>query len=623
MTNFKRASSLILTVITLAFLISCKDDEPSGPAGALGKSFNLAIDKVTSSLAYSLLVSPDGTKILASMVYNNTELYYSTDGGTTFTRTAEGMFLHNFLDIDNQGNILTDDDRVFNNGTFVNSVSTFDKLILGSNGKLFSYNANSGAIKYSEAGTITAFTDLTLPATSTPGAAYYVMRAAGKGLLYLEVKSGTVKAFILDESTMQWNDAVTFTYDYQTLNACGTLSRYERFAYSGSNIITVKGCTGLALLDLTNSNTTYINFPDVEEIVDTDIRDGQLFIDSKKQVYFTARSYADISNMVVHKYDGSSWTSIDGFIPMENSVSNLATDQAGHIYYNTSNGAGESVKGTVKVDVDNNTKTGLALPTTSLVITDAAGTGNDHLMIVVGSELYDYDISQHKATHMGLTAISHINVLSDGRFVAGGNDHVYISTDDGKNWTETKNLFSSVDATKGNASVTRSRIINGKIVMTGVYQYYYDNLSLGVRQTRYDDIAIEFSNASAMLPYQFPADFLPSAIGPDGIVYGIALFVNEFGTTTDRYELKPGTAPERLETKGISPQIVTDEGLQLAISPKQSGGAFEIVSRSSSTGEWASTNTTLPGTFTGENLLRQSGDKLVYVHQTEVYLSGN
>ena len=622
--QFLKPTALI--ILSFLIIISCKEDDPSGAEGALGKQFNLALGQVTSSLATSILVSADGTKIFVSTSPTGGPYYYSADGGKTFTQ-KENIYLRYATYIDNQGNILTSDKYLFVNSA-ATTVTSFDELILGDNGKIFSYNQNSGTIKYKNISS-GDFTAVTMPITPTPGSGgstYYCKKAPGKGLLFIDVSGSgtrTVKAFLLDEVTMMWSTH-TLTFDTNSINNCTTLNRFERFAYLGSNIVTVKGCTGTAMLDLATSNTTYLNYPNIENAIDTDLRDGQIFLDNKKQVYIVVGTYADLNKKFVYRYNGTTWSQLDGYVALSQ-LPVFTADQAGNIYYNASDGAGESIQGAVKINVTTNEKTPLALPLVKLNITDAAAISSNTLLVVVEGRLYEHDITGNTITKMSLSDINHINVLSDGRLLAGGPDKVYLSSDDGKSWTETKKVFSSVDATKAGFAVTRSRIVNGKIMLTGVYSYTYNNLSLGITQNKYDNVVVEFDGSgTTKLSYQFPSDFLPSAIGPDATIYGVALFVSEFGTISDVYELKQNVTPERLKMPKGSPQIVTDDGLQMSVLNAKTGGGYEVVTRGSSGEDWASTNTPLPaGSGSGTLVLRQSGDRLVFIHDTEVYVSGN
>ena len=631
MTTFIRRCTRYSSLLTFTILLltSCKEDERVGPEGALGKSFNLAVPSITSSIAYSLLVSSDGTKIFSATQANNSGFYYSSDGGKTF-KQIDNIYLNSATAIDNNGNILLSNAQIFTNGAIA-SMNSFDQLILGDNGKVFSYNQNSAIIKQR---TISGgdFTTVTTPFSATPGSGgstYYALKAPGKGLLFLDVSGSvtatrTVKAYLLDEASLTWTNA-TVTFNSGTLNTCNNLNRFERFTYAGNNTLTVKGCTGTALIDLTTTNATNLTYPPIENVIDTDLRDGQIFVDNKKQVYIIAGSYDDLTRKYAYKFDGTQWAQVDGFLAL-NTTSVFAADQAGNIYFNSVKGAGESLKGAVKMNVNTGTQTGLTLPTTGLTISDAATIGNDHVLVAVEGTLYDYDVVSGTKISTALKDINHINVLSDGRWLAGGTNHLYLSGDNGKNWIETKNIFSSIDPKMGSAAVYKSRIINNRIVINGVHKYLYYNLSLGVEQKKYDNIMIEFDGQTATkLSYQFPPDFLVSSLGPDGTAYGTALFVSEFGTVVDRYDLKENVTPERLKNGGITPQEITDSGLQMTINNTKDGLGFEVVTRGSSAEDWASSNTPLPGgagSYDGLQI-RLSGDKVLFIRQSEVYLSGN
>jgi hypothetical protein len=397
---------------------------------------------------------------------------------------------------------------------------------------------------------------------------------------------------------------------------------FTKFTYAGNNIITVKGCSGVAVVDLSTSDKTEITFPDIEHLIYTDIRDGQIFVDDKKQVYFAAGTYEDLSRKFVYKYNGTGWSVLEGYYPV-GTMSVFAADQAGNIYYNASDGAGESIRGAVKIKVTSHERKALSLPLNQLLITDAAAISNNTLLLIVEGDLYEHDITAGTTVKTSLSGVNHINILSDGRLLAGGADVVYLSSDEGKSWAGTTKVFSSVDATKDAAAVSRSRIVNGKIILDGVYAYFYDNLTLGLRQSKYDNVAVEFDGGkSTKLPYTFPGDFQPQAIGTDGVIYGFAVLQFDFQSVTDVYELKPNVASDRLP-EGTSPQVIADSGLQMSVRGAQNGG-LEVMTRNSSSEEWKSTNTPLPALSSGGSVdLRLSGDRLLVIHGTELYISGN
>ena len=625
--KFSAAFIRIMIVICLFSGVSSCDNEedPHGPESALGESFTQIVDGLTNSFARSVIISADGSKILA-VPHGSNAFVYSSDGGATFS-ALDNAYLNNIEAVDNQGTFYVPGYGLYRNNTFL-TLSAPGQVILGDNGKVFSYDANWGKL-YQKNVTDTDFNEVTLPIAVTPGSGgytYYAIKAMGKGILFIAVtgyQSKTLKTFLLDEGTLQWSER-EFTFEYSSISSCAGPATNETYSFAGRNILIAKGCSGLALFDLSNGNKTFVNFPEIEGMKNI----GDAAIDNKGQLHLIAGAYSAYAPLDVYVYDGSSWTKNTDIV-MAGTGGNLIlkADADCNLYYNSGSGAGESLAGLVKFNAQTGIKTGMNVPTTNVTITDAALVDSDELLLIAERKLLRYDISSHEFSMPGITDVSHVNVLSDGRWVVGGVDRVLVSHDHGATWTETKNIFSSVNPARGSASVIKSRMINGQLLLLGTFAYKYDNLSLGITQDKYDNIAVHFDGTiSSATAHQYPSDFITTGVGPDETIYGYAYFVTETGSTPDYYEVKQNIAPVHLNTQGeieFSPQIITDDNIQMSIKPASSGTAYEVVIRKSSNEEWQSSSTELPGGLVAATVTKiiQSNARIIWIYGTDVYLS--
>jgi hypothetical protein len=624
----KQPASLLYlaAIIVVVSFQSCREDEdPQGPAGALGKSFNLAVDKITNSTVKSILVSADGTKIVIGSPLDN-KRYYSTDGGATFNM-IENVYVASAVAVDNKGSFILQNGSAYHSNAIVN-LNAPGTIMLGDNGKVFSWHHNEGKMFY-KVFADASFTQAVMPITPTPGSGgstYYAMKAIGKGALVIDAKgtdTRTVRAFLLDETSLQWTEK-TFTVPVADINGCSALQRFEKFTYGGNNIILMTGCKGVALLNMNDGSTKLLPYPTIDGIPAA----GEPFLDNKGQVYLMIGAYGAISALPMYVHNGSTWSVASDIMYNFESGYVMATDGAGNLYYNSRSGAGESLTGLVKVNAQTGARTPINAPKVTSRIHDAVAPSNDVILLVTDQKLLRYDVNTRKATAFNIGEISHVNILPDGRWLAGGADRILTSTDEGANWTETKEIFSKANKNRGAATVVKSRIVNGKLLISGVFWYTYQNLSLGLTQNKYDNIAVEVSGTtSTEISYQFPADFQPSCFAPDGTLYGIAEFVTEFGTTTDFYELKPNTAPLRFTDPGlrITPMIITDENLQMGVGSSTTGTGLEVFTRNGSIEPWAPTNTMLPAATVNFSSykIRESGGKIVVVADSQVFLTGD
>jgi hypothetical protein len=618
--------SLIPYFLVIALLAGCsKDDDPAGPAGALSKPFNLVLGGLESTIAYKLMVSPDGTKVLVGIDNDVNPVYhYSKDGGATFSPVAEGLSrnLRYASDISSNGLVLTSQNQVFQmeGGTQV-PVSGGEFVFLGDKGKVFVFSHNTATLSHKSVGEST-FQPVTNPVVIIPGAAVTV-KVPGKGVAII-VSSGTglektIVAHVLDESTLTWSSH-SMQLTRNNINGCGALGMFEKYSFGGNNTLIVKGCTGMALMDLTAGTTKYVTYPVITNVIPESVRDGVTLMDNKGVLYLSGSSSPENVSRI-YQYKSDRWEiafdNVDG-------VWAIAMDNNGVIFHNSAIPEGTVMKSPVKVNTQTGARTLLGLPRTKEQILDAIAL-NDEVILVSAGQLFRYDITAATLTKIDLKNIYHFNILSDGRWVAGGADEIHISTDEGSTWTKTDKLFSpSLTQFQVGMVVSQTRIVNGQLLIMGTSTYYYQNLTLGIRQTKHDNMVIAFNGGKQN--YQFPADLSPSALAPDGTLYGTAEFISDFGSSLDLYEIKPGASPLRLDIKKApTPQLITDDGLQMTVRNAASGSGFEIFTRKSVEEEWTSAGSTLPAagaSYSGLKL-KAGGDGLTFINGTEIYAAGN
>ena len=621
-TPFKNC--VILFVALASILAGCGEDEPAGPGGAAQKPFTLVMAGLEGTIAHSLIVSADGTKVLAGVNNStNPQLYYSKDGGTTFaavTDVAQNRIKYP-MSISNLGLVQTTDKKLFNiDGTEVTSPGG-DIIMAGDNGKVFTYHHNEVILKYRNSGE-TIMQTVTLPVDAKPNYPfnYTAVKAKGKGVVFIASPVAradkSIGAYVLDESTMTWA-SYSIPVTWSKINNCNNLSMFERFSYGMNNTIIMKGCSGTAILNLAAGTASYLTYPEIANVIPETIRDGNVEVDVKGNIYISAgASYAGIN---VYVYKNNKWSNLDDYLP---NVAALAIDATGNIYYNSRKGEGTIVKTPVKLDVQAGTRKILSLPREKPQINEALVIGNE-VIVVTELQMFRYDITANSLKRFDLKGdITDFNVLSDGRWTAGGPDVLYISSDQGATWTETPKVFSSKDPKGAAMSVIHTRIVNGQTLVMGVATSTYYNLSLGVEQTKRSNMIVALDGAAPN--YQFPNDFSCSAIGPDGTLYGFAEFVTEFGSTRDQYEIKPNTAPHMLTLKQApAPIYVADDGLQMTINNADVG--YKIHTRKSVEETWTPVGEQLPGEVTNYTALkiRGSGNSITYIAFNAVYRAGD
>jgi hypothetical protein len=618
--------SILPYILLIALLAACsKDEDPAGPAGALNKPFNLALGGIESTTGYKIAVSPDGTKVLVGIGNDvNPEFHYSKDGGATFS-PALSINLRYASEISSNGLVLTSQNRVYQAESGVEvPISGGETVILGDKGKVFVYHFNSATISYKNVGE-PAFQPITKPVPANPGSAeaYSAIKVPGKGLAFvvspINRSDKTISAHILDEATMTWSSH-SAPVVWNSINGCNNLGQFERFVFGSNNTLIMKGCTGMALMDLAAGTTKYVAYPAVTNSFPESFRDGLTMMDTKGSLYVAA-GVAGEPFFRLYQFKDNKWEALPG-----NAIGTqaLAMDNNNNIFYNSEKSEGTIIRSPVKVNVQSGTKTLLALPRTKEQIFDAIVV-DDEVVFISSLKLYRYGIAGGELTKVDLSNISHFNILSDGRWVAGGADEINISTDKGKTWTKTDKLFSpSLTQFQVNLVVTDTRIVNGQVMILGTSTYYYNNQSLGSQQVKHDNLLVSLSGGKQN--YQFPPDLSDGVIGPDGTLYGVALFVSEFGTVSDFYEIKTGVAPKRLTVKqGPTPHIIGDDGLQITLRGAFEGGGLEIFTRKSVDEDWTSVSEKLPNTSTVNGImkLRAGGKGLTFVNGPEVYVAGN
>lgn len=619
----------ILPILVIALLAGCsKDDDPAGPAGAVSKPFNLAVAGLESTIAYNILVSPDGTKLLAGITNEvNPEFHYSKDGGATFTQVGDGLNrnLRYASEISDNGIVLTSQNQVYQmEGGAQVSISGGETVVLGDKGKVFVYHHNTATLSFKNINE-SAFQPIEKPIVATPGSAasYYAIRARGKGVVFVSSpinrSDKTISAYLLDEATMTWTSH-SAPLIYSNINGCNNLVQFERYLHGANNNLIVKGCTGMALMDLTAGTTKYVTYPTITDVIPESFRDGMTFMDKQGVMYVAARAYTENFSRL-YQFKDNKW----GALP-DNMVGYavLAVDVNGNLFYNSSKAEGRVVKSPVKVAAQSGVKTLLGLPREKEQVLDAVGVG-DEVMLVSNGQLFRYDVASGEVTTTGLTNISHFNILSDGRWIAGGGDFIHISNDDGQTWTKTDKLFSpSLTQFQMGMMVTDTRLVNGQLLILGTSTYTYNNLSLGIAQTKHDNMLVSLTGGKQN--YQFPVDMSDGVIAPDGTLYGSAMFVSEFGSINDFYEIKAGESPKRLTIKqGPTPHIITDEGLQITLRGALQGSGVEVSTRSNVEEEWKSVSDVLPNTSAIQGImkLRAGGEGITFINGPEVYVSAN
>jgi hypothetical protein len=621
--------SLIPYLLIIALLAGCsKDDDPAGPAGALKKPFNLVMSGLGSTIAYKLMVSPDGTKVLAGIANEVNPVYqYSKDGGATFSPVGEVLNrnLRYASEISSNGLVLTSQNQVFQmEGGAQVTISGGETVILGDKGKVFVYHHNTATLSQKNSNEST-FQPVTKPIEASPGSAasYYAIKVPGKGVAFvvspINRSDKTVSVHILDETTMIWTSH-SAPLTHANINGCNNLSQFERFTFGSNNTLIMKGCSGTALLDLTAGTTKYVAYPALTNAIPESFRDGMTLMDNKGGLYVTTGVYGE-TFFRIHQFKDNKWELVSD--NLEGS-SVMAMDNNGTFYYNSGKAEGTVMRSPVKVNTQTNAKTLLGLPRSQELIFDAIAL-SDEVILVCNGQLFRYDISGSVLTNFGLREITHFNVLSDGRWVAGGADLIHLSTDEGGTWTKTDKLFSpSLTQFQAGMYVSETRIVNGQLLIVGTSTTYYQNLTLGLTQTKHDNMIVDLNGAKQN--YQMPTDLDPSVLGPDGTLYGTAEFVSEFGNLIDLYEIKPGVSATRLEIKkGPIPQVITDEGLQMTLGGSKSGSGYDVFTRKSIDGEWESAGDLLPNTATvrAGQKLRAGGDGVTFINGTEVYAAGN
>ncbi len=615
----------VLALITFVFTFSScsKDDELSGGPVPSGRTFSPAVPSVGRSLATTLHVSENGEHIfIKTEGVSSSSFFYSADGGETFTEMKTFQSNNYITTVDNTGRFITTYNQVFEaNGTPVTLGLSGYSYILGDNGRVYAYNQNF-QLQSKSLGS-GDFQPITVP--TFEGSYQNFIKAPGKGIAIVDRKgvlSGDVqlKVHVLDEQTLEWTEHA-LAVNSTTINGCNNLNRFIGYQMMYNNILIAKGCSGFAVVNLNTEDIRYVDFPDTDNAIYTDLRDNGLYMDDNGTIYLSYATYADSQTQRIYSYNGTEWTLLEDYLPYSG-VPTIFQAHHSKIFYNSTEISGTSVENLVVQDLSTDTKTGLNIPSRELEIQDSVAVTNDEFLVVVDNDLYKYEKSSDKLSRYDdLTRITHVNILSDGQWIAGGLDKVYLSSDEGKNWTLHESIF--FESTGNNLmTVNESRIVNGKLIVVGTFAYKYYNFSTGMDVDKFDNLVIELNGGNwTQADYQFPADCRIACISPTGTIYGYVVSMNSFTYQYEsvQYLLNPGIAPQST-TENI-PEVITDKGEQIVIRVTKDGQSHEVHTRPGDSGEWTATGSkfTAPVNYGDMRLLMGGTGILTLLFHYEVY----
>lgn len=617
----KSLLSVLALVIPVIILSSCSpEEEPSGGDVPVGKTFTVAVPGIEQSLANAIHVSENGQHIYVRI--NNSVssgLFYSSDAGETFVE--KNIFTSNYRieSVDNEGTVATSPKSIFlSNGTQISARPGYD-FILGDHGKVFAYDQYLN-LDYRDTGS-GDFETIEIPAVE--GGSQIFVKAPGKGIALIDTKGSPdvkVNLHLLDEQSLAWTSH-TITINYTEINGCNNLNVFLRYHVQHNNMLIVKGCTGLAVCNLNTGSVEYVPYDNPDLAVYTDLRDNPVQSDEDGNLYMTYSNYGASQYQYLYQYNGSEWHPVDDYVSVSASGSIYQVNH-NRVYYNSETISGTSIKGMTVWDIGTDTKTPLKLISETLTISEAVAIDKDAVLLIADNKLFKYNIGSgmlHR--YEGMATITHVNVLPDGRWIAGSIDKLYLSSDNGNTWDVEEAIFSQVS---GNTSmgVNETIIINGKLVAVGTFSYKYDNLSTGLYIDKYDNQVVELNGSTwSSLPYQFPNDYIIACISPQGTIYGSVQWINSF---TQQYESKsyvvhPGM-PAAETTESI-PQLITDNGEHIVMRKTKDGIDYEIETRAGETGEWKATGTKFtPPVSYGNVRLALANGRLTLVFHSEVYV---
>lgn len=611
---------IVLSIFCSVLFVGCdNEDDEVGPIKS-GGTFAIAVPEIGRSLAQGMQVSENNQHIYLHAVGSvSNDLFYSSDGGETFSKSAINVNGNYIIDIDNNGAILTSGGAVIlADGTNMSSsISGYD-YILGDNGKIFAYS-QYGEFKYR---TTTEFDLHDVSGISVTAGNFKVVKAPGKGFAVIQATSGNtpmITANVIDEQSLDIA-AFTVTIDRNQINGCNSLNAFMGYNFQRNNILVVKGCTGFAMCDLTSGTVEYVSYPDVESAVYTDLRDYPLQMDAEGNFYIMYSTYAQSTMPKVYRYDGSDFSELTDFISLSNG-GNPFIVRGNNLYFNSKTIQGTSLAGMTRWDISNESREQLTAVIEPMPISDAVAIDVNNLLLVADNDLFKYNAATSELSRFSnLSNVTHVNILSDGKWIAGGMNKLYSSTNKGSSWELSDDLFAS---TGNGYAVNGTRMVNGEILIVGTNQSTYYNQSTGMWVDQYANAAVTGNGMSwSEANYAFPGDFQLSTITPEGIIYGGVQFIDPFTYQPSIIPkiVRPGVLSAEDATQGI-PMLVTDAGEQIRLFAPTSY-ELEVQTRAGDNGEWQGTGSKFvsDGLVYGNYQITLANNILTLVYHSEVYV---
>jgi hypothetical protein len=615
----KKLLSLVLFSMALT-LISCDDEPESIGSVPSGKTFSLVVPEIGRSIAKSIIVSENGEHIYMQAYGNvSNSLFYSSDGGETFVEKNAVSSLDRITGLDNDGTFVTSRGALFlADGTDMTSGLPGYQVILGDNGKVFAYSMY-GDLKYRNTNEY-EWQTLTPPAYA--GWSLKVVKAPGLGFAIFEsISPGSplVKAHVIEESSLEMT-SYELTIDHAQINGCNNLNAFLGFDFQYNNMVVIKGCSGLAIYDLSANTVEYRTYPDIDNPVYTDLRDYPVQMDDDGNIYVTYATYANAQVPSAYRFEGNDLVPLEDFYSDSN-IGGVFLVNHNTAYYNSNHPEETIITSMVKENLSSGAKTQLRAVTEPIPVLEAVAVDDHTVLLIAEGRLYKYDAnSSILSRYDDLEWVSHVNVLSDGRWVAGGQSKLYLSGNDGSSWTTEENIFAS----SGNSfSVNETRIIDGKLFVLGTNAIPYYNQTTGMTVMQYDNHVVvsggpgSWSSAN----YQALSGFRPTCIGHDGTLYGGVEFVDPFTNQSSSipYAAREGGPP--VEFPAGTPALVTDKGEHITLHSATSN-ELEIMIRPGEDGEWKSTGSKFvsSGQIFGDYQIKEAGGPFTLVYHSEVYV---
>ena len=612
---------LSLLIFTAAFVsTSCDDEnEPIGPVPS-GGSFSLAVPEVGRSLAKSVAVSENGEHIYMQAYGSvSNSMYYSSDAGDTFEEINSFSTNERIVNVDNDGTVLTSSGMLFAADGSNMSVSLPGyEFILGDNGKEFAYSANGmGDLKYRNTNE-NEFHAITPPVYS--GSNIKVVKAPGQGIAvveYLHAGNPEVKVHVISEATLDITGR-TLTIDNDLINQCG-LNRFYGFNFQYNNVLIVKGCTGLAICDLSDNTIEYRTYPDDIDAVYTDLRDYPVQMDDEGNIYMIYASYINSQLQNVFRFEGNDLEPLDDYF-QDASIGGVFVVNHHTAYYNSTTVDGTVIASMTKVDLSSGTKTQLRAIAEPLNISEAVAADDNTVLLVVNADLYRYSVSAGNLhRYDDLQHISHVNILSDGRWLAGSTGKLYLSGNEGSSWTAEENIFAS---SGDSYPVNETRLIGGKLLVIGTNIIPYYNQTTGMTVNNYSSYVVESTGPGSWRAANYQLNSIqPVCIGHDGTIYGNIEFTDPFTyqPTMIPYVIREGAAAAEFP-KGV-PALVANDGSQVRLfgaNPNE----LEIQVRAGEDGEWKGSGSKFApgGNLFGTYRLQMGNGIFTLVYHSEVYV---